>query len=125
MVIGADDLEQARGFYDHSLAELGIASAETDGKGRLVYRHGGVIFIVGRPIDGCPATHANGGTLGFQAPSAAAVVAWHRTGLAHGGSVCEGEPEKRISPATGREIWVAYLRDPAGNKLCAAFDAPD
>ena len=125
MVLGTDDVEGARAFYDATFAAIGLPAAETDAGGRLVYRHDGDLFIVGLPIDGRPATHANGGTLGFSAPSPDAVRAWHRAGLANGGTLCEGEPVRRVSRATGRAAWVAYLRDPAGNKLCAAWDEPE
>ncbi|MCW2366068.1 catechol 2,3-dioxygenase-like lactoylglutathione lyase family enzyme [Sphingobium sp. B7D2B] len=124
LVLGTNDIERARVFYDATFAAMGIASAQADAKGRLLYRDGGGLFIVDHPIDGQPASHANGGTVGFLAPSPEAVKAWHAAGLAHGGQACEGEPENRISPATGRGIWVAYLRDPDGNKLCAAWDEP-
>ncbi|KRA80631.1 VOC family protein [Altererythrobacter sp. Root672] len=125
LAIGTDDPEGARRFYDATFAPLGIAAATTDAKGRLLYRHDGALLIVGRPIDGQPATHANGGTIGFSAPSEAAVLGWHSAGLTNGGTECEGQPLKRVSPATGREVTVAYLRDPAGNKLCAVYDAPE
>lgn len=124
LAVGADDPEAARRFYDATFAALGIAQGTTDAKGRILYRHDGALLIVGRPIDGQPATHANGGTIGFAAPSGEAVLAWHRAGLAHGGALCEGQPEVRISPATGRDVHVAYLRDPAGNKLCVVYDVP-
>lgn len=121
-MIGADDLEKARAFYDATFAAIGIAPATTDPKGRLVYKHDGTLFIVGQPIDGQPATHANGGTLGFNAPSMEAVNAWHMAGLANGGVLCEGEPHSLTSIATGKVLWIAYLRDPTGNKLCAVSE---
>jgi len=124
LVLGADDLETARVFYDATFETIGVPAAQADAKGRLLYRHQGVLFIVGHPINGQPASHANGGTVGFLAPSPEAVKAWYAIGLTHGGVACEGEPEHRISPGTGRGVWGAYLRDPAGNKLCAAWDEP-
>ncbi|MBT2134913.1 VOC family protein [Croceibacterium sp. LX-88] len=125
LAIGTNDPEAARQFYDATFAALGIAAATADSKGRLLYRHDGALLIVGRPIDGQPATYANGGTIGFSAPSEEAVLGWHSAGLANGGTECEGQPIKRVSPATGREVTVAYLRDPAGNKICAVYDAPE
>ena len=122
MVLGADDPEAARAFYDATFAAIGVGPGTGDPNGRFIYRHEGQLFIVGQPIDGEKATHANGGTLGFFAPSSQAVYAWHAAGLAHGGSLCEGQPKDRVSPATGLPVTVAYLRDPTGNKLCAVYE---
>ncbi len=123
-MLGADDLELARRFYDATFAAISVAPAVIDPKGRLLYRHEGDLFIVGKPIDGKAATHANGGTVGLRAESLAALKAWHEAGLANGGSLCEGQPERRVSPATGGEVWAAYLRDPTGNKLCVVYELP-
>ena len=68
-------------------------------------------------IDGKAATPANGGTLGFAAESAEQADAWHTIGVAHGGRTCEDPPGVREG-ATGK-FYIAYLRDPDGNKLCA------
>ena len=67
------------------------------------------------PIDGQPATHGNGSTVGFLADSPAAADAWHAAGLANGGSTCEDPPGERA----GSGLYLAYLRDPSGNKICA------
>lgn len=117
VMLGADDLDAARGFYDAALGALGIPPGAIDGKGRLVYAHRGGRFLVTRPIDGAAATHANGGTIGFLAPSHEAVDAGHAAGIAHGGANCEDPPGLR-ELADGRRLYLAYLRDPAGNKLC-------
>ena len=122
IMFGADDPATARIFYDATFAAMGVAPGTPGPDERWIYRHEGQIFIIGRPIDGEKATHANGGTLGFFAPSAEAVHAWHAAGLAHGGSACEGDPKDRISPATGQPVTVAYLRDPTGNKLCVVYE---
>ena len=122
MVLGADDPEAARVFYDATFAAIGVGPGTPDPNGRFIYRHAGQLFIIGRPIDGEKATHANGGTLGFFAPTAEAVHVWHAAGLANGGSPCEGDPKDRISPATGQPVTVAYLRDPTGNKLCVVYE---
>ncbi|RIV83026.1 VOC family protein [Aurantiacibacter xanthus] len=122
MVFGADDPEAARVFYDATFAAIGVGPGVPDPNGRFIYRHEGQMLIIGRPIDGQKATHANGGTLGFFAPSAEAVHAWQTAGLTNGGSLCEGAPKERISPATGQMVTVAYLRDPTGNKLCVVYE---
>ncbi|MXO65188.1 VOC family protein [Altericroceibacterium endophyticum] len=121
LVLGSNDIDASRRFYDAAMGALGVAAGEQDAQGRVIYRHEGALLIIGRPINGEAATHANGGTVGFTAPSSDAVDAWHRLGLENGGQACEGEPKSRISPATGLEVRVAYLRDPDGNKLCAVY----
>lgn len=68
------------------------------------------------PINGEPATYGNGSTIGFAANSAAEVDAWHAAGTANGGTTCEDPPGERANGA-----YLAYLRDPAGNKLCAVY----
>lgn len=72
-----------------------------------------------RPINGEPATFANGGTIGFTASSPAVVDAWHAAGVAAGGMSCEDPPGPRESRLG--KLYLAYLRDPDGNKLCARY----
>ena len=117
VMIGADDIAAAKAFYDAALGALGIPPGVVDERGRLVYANGGARFLVTKPIDGEPATSANGGTIGFLAASREAADAWHAAGLANGGTAIENPPG--IRHATGdRQIYLAYLRDPAGNKIC-------
>ncbi len=85
-------------------------------QGRLAYRHNGAAFMVTTPIDGEPATVANGGTIGFGLSGPEQVDAWHAAGVAHGGTAIESPPGSRQSPFG--EIYLGYLRDPDGNKLC-------
>ncbi len=118
IVIGANDIAQAKAFYDATLGALGIPAGHIDERGRVIYQHDGGRFIVTRPIDGEPATHANGGTIGFHAPSTEAADAWHAAGVAHGGTAIQNPPGIR-NATEGRVVYLAYLRDPAGNKLCA------
>lgn len=117
IMIGGNDLEASRAFYDATLGALGCPPGEADTKGRLFYAHSGGRLIVGHPINGEPATGANGGTIGFAASSPDAVEAWHKAGLANGGTAIENPPGPRESPIG--TLYLAYLRDPAGNKLCA------
>lgn len=114
VMIGADDVEASKKFYDAALGALGHPEGAADPKGRYFYVSGGNILALTKPIDGQPATHANGGTIGFHAASPEQVDAWHAAGLANGGATCEDPPGKR---ANG--MYVAYLRDPSGNKVCA------
>jgi len=72
---------------------------------------------VSKPIDGKPACFANGGTIGFACNSPAQADAWHAAGIANGGKTCEEPPG--IREGAGMQLYIAYLRDPDGNKICA------
>jgi catechol 2,3-dioxygenase-like lactoylglutathione lyase family enzyme len=117
VMIGANDLERSKAFYDALLGVLGVSPGSVD-RHRIFWRSPTGAFAVSLPIDGQPATVANGGTVGFQCASTDQVDAWHATGLDHGGTSIEDPPGFRQA-ATGR-LYLAYLRDPDGNKLCAA-----
>jgi len=117
VMLGTNDVAAAKKFYDATLGALGVPPGEIDVQGRLVYMHNGGRFVVRRPLDGEPAHGANGATLGFLAGSPAEVDAWHAAGVANGGTAIENPPGERYPP-DGRILYLAYLRDPAGNKLC-------
>jgi catechol 2,3-dioxygenase-like lactoylglutathione lyase family enzyme len=117
MMVGSNDIERSKKFYDAVFAAMGGPAATVDAKGRLIYRHNGGTFMVTKPIDGKAATGANGGTIGFLMANAEMANAWHAAGLANGGTAIEDPPGVRQGGA-GR-IYLAYLRDPDGNKLCA------
>ena len=114
VMVGADDLDASTRFYDAVLGALGHPPGKPDDKGRVFWRTPTGTFSISKPIDGGPATGANGGTVGFLAKSPEQADAWHAAGLAHGGTACEDPPGPR-----GDVFHLAYLRDPAGNKLCA------
>lgn len=114
VMIGSNDLERASGFYDATFAALGGNPGEMDARGRLIYVHDGGRLMITTPIDGNPATAANGGTIGLGAADCDHVRAWHEAGIAHGGTAIESPPMERPNGA-----FVAYLRDPDGNKLTA------
>ncbi|MET0252307.1 MAG: VOC family protein [Novosphingobium sp.] len=116
-VVGSNDIERSRTFYDAVFGALGAKPATQDPKGRLIYAHNGALLLVTRPIDGQPATHANGGTLGFTMDSSEQADAWHKAGVAAGGKAIEDPPGVREMGPT--KLYLAYLRDPDGNKLCA------
>ena len=116
VMIGTNDLDKAKSFYDALLGTLGVPPARVDGH-RIFYMTKTGVFSVSKPIDGKPACPANGGTLGFAAESAEQADAWHAIGVAQGGKTCEDPPGVREG-ATGK-FYIAYLRDPDGNKLCA------
>ena len=119
IMLGADDIAASKAFYDAALGALGVPEGVVDEWGRAVYAHAGGRFLLTKPIDGQPASHGNGSTMGFVAASPEAADAWHAAGLANGGTACEDPPGIRQGTA-GRTLYLAYLRDPAGNKLCAA-----
>jgi catechol 2,3-dioxygenase-like lactoylglutathione lyase family enzyme len=119
VMIGSTDLDRTKSFYDAVLGAIGARPARVDDKGRLLYMHNGGMLMVGTPINGEPATHANGGTIGFSADSTEKADAWHAAGIASGGSSCEDPPGFREN-GFGR-MYLAYLRDPDGNKLCCVY----
>jgi len=114
--VGSNDLARSKLFYDAIFAAIGGPEGTLDTeKNRLAYRHKGSAFIIAIPLNGQPATVANGGTIGFAAPSTEAIDAWHAAGITHGGTTCEDPPGVRAAAG----FYLAYLRDPDGNKLCA------
>ncbi|MBR0551831.1 VOC family protein [Stakelama marina] len=117
VMLGANDIEASKKFYDAALGELGIQPGRVDPKGRVIYMHDGGVFLLTKPIDGGEATCANGGTIGFAAKSTEAADAWHKAGEAAGGTPIEDAPGWR--EGSGMRLYLAYLRDPAGNKVCA------
>ena len=116
-MVGSNDIARSKLFYDALFAALGGEPGVLDAKGRLVYAHNGGRFLVTLPINGEPATHANGGTIGFAMASPEQADAWHAAGVASGGTTCEDPPGIRQA-TEGRTLYLAYLRDPDGNKLC-------
>ncbi|MBT3529582.1 MAG: VOC family protein [Gammaproteobacteria bacterium] len=117
IMVGANDIEESKKFYDALQDTLGHKPGAMDEKGRVFYPSETGFFGITLPLDGEAATHANGGTIGFSAPNTEAIDAWHAAGIANGGTTCENPPgirEGRVG-----EIYLAYLRDPAGNKICA------
>ena len=116
IMIGTNDLDKAKTFYDQLLGTLEVRPAKVDGH-RIFYFTKTGVFSVSKPINGEPATHANGGTIGFAADSPEQADAFHKAGLAHGGTTCEDPPG--IREGTGVKLYIAYLRDPDGNKICA------
>jgi len=116
-MVGSNDIAKSKVFYDAIFKAIGGKEAIQDDKGRLIYLHNGGTFLVTQPINGEPATHANGGTIGFAMDNPAQADAWHAAGVAAGGTACEDPPGVREG-GIGK-LYLAYLRDPDGNKLCA------
>ena len=113
VMVGSNDIDRSKRFYDKLFGK----EAHVDDKGRLAYRNKGAVFMVTKPIDGEPASHANGGTVGFNFDSPEEVDSWHKTGVEAGGTSIEDPPGVREA-AVGR-LYLAYLRDLDGNKICA------
>lgn len=121
VMVGTNDIERSKRFYDAVLAVLGagepLRNQNATGQQRLFYRHGGGTFCVSEPINGQQATFANGGTIGFSCSSPEQVRQFHDVAVAHGGSSIENPPGLREGKPGA--MYLAYVRDPDGNKLCA------
>lgn len=123
VVVGSNDLERSKQFYDAVLGILGAGEPHRNiapsGHTRIFYRHDGSTFCVSEPIDGELATAANGGTIGFKCNSPEQVQEFHDVAIKHGGSSIEDPPGLRGGNLGAMHL--AYVRDPDGNKLCAIF----
>lgn len=117
IVVGSNDLEKAQVFYDALFGVMGADFCPQDNPDRIVYQKDGQIFIITRPINGEAATAANGGTVGLGLSSPEDVRRWHEAGIRAGGTAVENPPGERV--VMGMKLYLAYLRDPDGNKLCA------
>lgn len=116
MMVGSNDIDRSKAFYDALFASVGGKPGIVDPKGRIIYMHNGGMFLVTKPIDGEAATPGNGMTIGFAMNSPAECDTWHAAGVAAGGKAIEDPPGVRDG---GMKLYLAYLRDPDGNKLCA------
>lgn len=116
IMLGANDIQESKKFYDAVLGALGHEPGKVDAKGRCFYYSQKGVFAISKPIDGQPATRGNGSTIGFGARTPEIVHAAHEAGLANGGSDCEDPPGVRET--NGNRLYIAYLLDPSGNKLC-------
>ena len=121
VMVGSNDIDRSKRFYDAVLAVLGVGepirNVNATGQVRLFYRHDGGTFCVSEPIDGEAASFANGGTIGFKCTSPAQVQQFHDTAVAHAGVSIEEPPGLREGKLGA--MYLAYVRDPDGNKLCA------
>ena len=116
VMVGVNDLEVSKTFYDALLGTLGIGPGVAN-KDRYFYRSPTGLFGITTPINGAPATHGNGSTLGFAMQSPEQADAFHAAGIANGGTPCEEPPGFREGPSG--KLYLAYVRDPDGNKICA------
>jgi catechol 2,3-dioxygenase-like lactoylglutathione lyase family enzyme len=121
VMVGTTDVERSRRFYDAVLGTLGIAAGFVD-RHRIFWRSPGGSFGASLPINGEAQTIGNGSTVGFACNSPEQVDAWHAAGLRNGGTTCEDPPG--IREGSVGKLYLAYLRDPDGNKLCAMHRLP-
>ena len=110
----AYNIARSKKFYDALFTAIGGQPGTEVREGRLAYTHNGSRFMVTKPNDGKPASSANGGTIGFAVGDPKLAEAWHKAGVANGGKSIEDPPGVRPNGA-----YLAYLRDPDGNKLVA------
>ena len=116
-MVGTNDSAKSKVFYDALFTAVGGRAGMQDDKGRLIYMNNGGMFMVTPPINGEPASAGNGCTIGFTMESTEQADAWHAAGVANGGTAIEDAPGWR--EASFGRLYLAYLRDPDGNKLCA------
>jgi catechol 2,3-dioxygenase-like lactoylglutathione lyase family enzyme len=121
IMVGSNDIDRSEHFYDALFAAMGAKPGRRDEKG-LNYLHNGALLMVRPPRNGQEATHGNGSTIGFNMESPEQVDAWHSAGVAAGGTAIEDPPGLR--QGTWGKLYLAYLRDPDGNKLCALHRLP-
>ncbi len=122
ITLGTNNLDAAKRFYDAVMPTLGqmLRAEEPDEVGYGLPAPGRIRFWVTKPYNGEPATVGNGSMPAFDAPSRAAVDAFHAAGLAAGGKD-EGAPGLR---PYGADFYACYLRDPDGNKISAVCQSP-
>ncbi|QIG79192.1 VOC family protein [Stakelama tenebrarum] len=122
--LGSNDVERSKRFYDALMDALGGAKSWKDPeRNRWFWAREGSTLIVGEPLDEQPAETGNGVTVGFTVTGPEQGDAWMRAGLANGGTAIEDPPGYRDKGERG-QIYLAYLRDPDGNKLCAFHVKP-
>jgi len=123
IMVGSNDIERSKRFYDAVLGLLGagepVRNVANSGHVRLFYRHDGNTFCITQPINDEPATAANGSTFGFKCNSPEQVQAFHDIGVANGGTSIEAPPGLRKGSLG--ELYLSYVRDPDGHKLCALY----
>ena len=125
VMVGSNDIERSKRFYDALLAVVGAGKAmrneASTGHVRLFYPHDGSMFSVSQPINSEAATCANGGTVGFKCTSPEQVQQFHDVAVVNGGTSIEAPPGPR--EGSMGVMHLAYVRDPDGNKLCALYRA--
>ena len=119
IMLGSNDVAQARGFYDAVLPAIGGKLVAEYMPHAFCYelRGGGRIWVAS-PYDGEASMPGNGNMVGLACESKAEVETAHKIGLSHGGKN-EGDPGPR--PQYGPEFFGGYLRDLDGNKMSFVY----
>jgi len=123
VMFGTDDIQKSKKFYDALMEVLGYSEGVIDERGRCFYFTPNGVFGLTNPINGEPTTVSNGMTVGFNVTGPDQGDAWHAAGVANGGTACEDAPGVRVGAA--RSLYLAYLRDPSGHKICASYFVPN
>lgn len=123
IVIGTNDIERSKRFYDAVLGTLGagegVVTQAESGHTSVSYQHDGNVIAITQPINDRPATAANGGTIAFKCSSPEQMMKFHDLAVEHGGTSIEDAPGPRARAPGGGQV--AYVRDPDGNKLAAIY----
>ena len=126
VMIGTDDIDRSKAFYEKVLGVLGAGSPmlheNATGQTRALFMHDGAILILTQPIDGQPASVANGSTIGLRCNSPEQVKELHDAAVAAGGTSIEDPPGPRDGGALGT-LHLCYFRDPDGHKICGIHRA--
>lgn len=105
VILGVNNLDVSKKFYDAVLGALGVPAGVAN-KNRYFYRSPTGTFGITTPINGEPATHGNGSTIGFLAQSPEQADACHAAGVANGGVTCEDPPGWREGP--GGKLYLLH-----------------
>ena len=120
VMIGANDIQKTKAFYDAVLGVLGAGPAmehvNDTGHTRLFYIHDGSTFSISEPINGQPASVANGSTIGFVCSSPEQLQEFHDVAVANGGTTAEDPPGARNGNMG--LMYLCYFLDPDGHKIC-------
>lgn len=114
VTLGADDIAQAERFYTALLGPLGYSRDVYHGDLSYIPPGPGPDLYIKRPFNGAGASTGNGTMVALEAGTQAQVRALHAAGIAAGGTD-DGPPGFRDDYSA--DFFVAYLRDPQGNKL--------
>lgn len=119
-MIGSNNIQRTKTFYDAVLGVLGAGPAMEHvndmGQTRLFYIHDGSTFGISEPINGEPATVANGATVGFICNSPEQLQEFHDAAIANGGTTSEDPPGVR--EGSMGTMYLCYFLDPDGHKIC-------
>ena len=120
VMIGSNDIEKTKKFYNSVLSVLGAGDAmehvNETGQTRLFYIHDGSTFSISEPVDGEPASIANGSTIGFVCDSPEQVKEFHDIAVSNVGISVEDPPGPR--DGTMGLMHLCYFLDPDGHKIC-------